>query len=130
MIRSLGLLILLSQLAFAQFSSMVTNDDGSVLYFTTVLRQKATDQPNWRKVFRYDASGIHLYSVIARDSSTYSDYASNYYDQLQVDISGDGGLVARTAKRDCLGGGTPCQQRNSNLVTMIDGAGAVDRTFP
>src|SRR4051794_29024407 len=106
MIRSILILFFLSRLAVAQFSSMVTNDDGSVLYFITTLKQKGTDQPNWGKIFKADVAGVHLYSVLEKDSS--NPFRSNYYNFAQVDVSGDGRLVVRSATHDCLLGFYVC----------------------
>jgi len=125
-IRPIILFILLSHVAVSQFSSMVTNDDGSVLYFVTTLKQKGTDQPNWGKIFRADASGIHLYSVI--DKETSNPFLSNYYNLAEVDVSGDGRLVARSAMHDCLFGFYLCQPE-AQFMSAIDGTAAANRSF-
>ena len=57
------LFVLLSILPlFGQFSSLATTGDGSVVYFATTLRLKASDQNTDSKIFVADESGVRLVS--------------------------------------------------------------------
>jgi hypothetical protein len=61
----------------AQFSSLSTNKDGSVLYFSTPLKEKNTAEPTYGKIFSIDSSGLHL--LYSRDITAQDKACSNAY---------------------------------------------------
>jgi hypothetical protein len=111
---SIGLLLLFfacSALpAAAQFASLSTTQDGSVLFFTTPLSQTGTDQPNHGKVFIVDANGVQLLQSRNRDmfpNTSFvfppSAYMTNFYDLVDVSAASDLSQLAIAALRECSG---------------------------
>jgi uncharacterized protein (TIGR03437 family) len=96
--------------AAAQFASLSTTQDGSVLFFTTPLSQTGTDQPNHGKVFIVDANGVQLLQSRNRDvfpNTSFvfppSAYMTNFYDLVDVSAAGDLSQLAIAALRECSG---------------------------
>jgi uncharacterized protein (TIGR03437 family) len=90
-----------------QFDNLVTNDDGSVLYFSSPLRMRGTRQVTHRKVFVLDSAGLrlHMQRELQRTSSPDATWpVSNYHSLESVAIDGDGSMVGVIARRDCYGG--------------------------
>ena len=56
----LATLLLAALPAMAQFESLSTTHDGSVLFFTSRLSQAGTNQPHYGKVFLVDSRGVPL----------------------------------------------------------------------
>lgn len=104
----LGILSLLCCLPLtAQFENLVTNDDGSVLYFSSKLRLRGSGQVDHRKLFVYDAAGLRLYMQRPIERTTSPDAAwpvSNYHSLEAVALDGSGLKVGVIARRDCYGG--------------------------
>ena len=91
----------------AQIRDLATTNDGSVLYFSTVYRQKGTDQPGYPKIFRYSEKGLELFRefpLIRQGHDT------NFNQAVRPCVSGDGSVVAYTRTRDCTGSGMHCGQ--------------------
>jgi uncharacterized protein (TIGR03437 family) len=90
----------------AQFENLATNDDGSVLYFSTKLRLRGTNQSGFFKSFVWDRQGVRLYLERGRQvlpsSPTWP--LTNHYSVEAVDVAGDGSVVAVNGRRDCMGG--------------------------
>ncbi len=86
--------------AHAQFENLRTNFDGSALYFTTRLVKSGSGQPAHGKVFRIDASGLAVEEMRAVEDQA-GTRTTNYYDISGLDISGDGAVMAISARRDC-----------------------------
>jgi uncharacterized protein (TIGR03437 family) len=94
--------------AAAQFASLATTDDGSVLFFTTPLSQTGTDQPNHGKVFIVDANGVRLLQarnqeVLANDFLGHPALLTNFYDLVGVSAAGDLSQLAIAGLRECSG---------------------------
>src|SRR5688572_6231026 len=91
----------------AQFDNLVTNDDGSVLYFSSTLRMNGTTQLPHRKLFVIDSTGLRLFKQRVLERTTSPDATwpvSTYYSMEAVALSGDAQTVGTIARRDCYGG--------------------------
>ena len=96
--------------ATAQFASLSTTHDGSVLFFATPLSQTGTDQPNHGKVFIVDTNGVKLLQSRNRDVFPNTSfvfpptaYQTNFYDLVDVSAAGDLSQLAIAAVRECSG---------------------------
>jgi hypothetical protein len=91
----------------AQFESLSTTKDGSVLFFTTTLIQAGTDQPHHGKVFIVDGNGVRPFLITQREwwsglSPLTPSYSySNYYSYHGVDIASSGSGIAYSAGWEC-----------------------------
>jgi uncharacterized protein (TIGR03437 family) len=91
----------------AQFDNLVTNDDGSVLYFSSTLRMRGTNQFTHRKLFVLDSKGLrlHMQRPLERVNSPDATWpVSNYHSLESVALNASGSTVAVIARRDCYGG--------------------------
>ena len=100
--RALLIAALISTCAFAQFSSLATPRDGSVLYFSTQLKEKNTAQPVYGKIFRSDPSGLQL--LYSRNITDQDKPCSNAYNLTDISVSSDGGILAMGGQCSCLNG--------------------------
>jgi len=94
--------------AAAQFESLSTTGNGSVLFFTTRLSQTGTDQPYHGKVFLVDSRGVRPLLVRERvefpaGSIFPGAFTTNFYDLVGVSIVGDISALAITGVRECSG---------------------------
>lgn len=91
--------------AFAQFDSLSTNFDGSRLYFTSVLQQSGTEQPDSGKAFVADAAGIR--PLLVRNREVFpglpNTLTTNFYNLVGVDIAANTSHLAIVGSRECLG---------------------------
>jgi hypothetical protein len=108
--------LLASGLCFAQYDNLRTNDDGSVLYFTTRLIQSGQAQQEWGKAFRIDAGGLAVEEIRERVESGAPFIRTNYFDIERVERAG--GRTATVARRDCQVIGCASMV---NWVTTVDG---------
>jgi len=102
--RQVLLLVLLTSALSAQaFVDLATTTDGTVLYFTSRLRQKATDQnPDVGKIFFATGSTIDL---AAQPMCTVVPALPTRECALQApDVSGDGNILAYTFREYDLAG--------------------------
>jgi len=60
MIHRFFALAILPGLSLAQFRSLVTTDDGSLLLFSSGLQLQGTIEYSWDKLFSIDSSGLSL----------------------------------------------------------------------
>ena len=91
----------------AQFQNLVTTDDGSVVYFSSALRQRGSEQFTHAKLFVLDAAGLRLYLQRPFERTTSPDATwpvSTYYSLESAAVDGSGSQVAVIARRDCFGG--------------------------
>ena len=91
----------------AQFDHLVTNDDGSVLYFSSSLRMRGTQQFEYRKLFVADAQGVRLHTQRERQQINVPESTwpvSTYYSIEGAALNGDGSVMGVIARRDCYGG--------------------------
>jgi uncharacterized protein (TIGR03437 family) len=102
------LLALLYANAFAQgFGQLATNRDGSVLYFSSPLRIKGTDQYLHPKIFSWDnVNGIRLYEQRTPDvpfptPAIPGAPGAHYFSLVAPDVTGDDATVAVTGIRLC-----------------------------
>jgi hypothetical protein len=102
------LLTLLYANAFAQgFGQLATNRDGSVLYFSSPLRLKGTNQYLHPKIFSWDnVNGIRLYEQRTSDVPFPTPllpggYGRYPFSLVAPDVSSDGSTVAVTGIRSC-----------------------------
>lgn len=110
--------------ARAQFFGLATPGDGSTLYFATPLQQKNTTQPDYGKLFRFDASGLNLQESLPYQPLPPSDdvlcLLGSPYDIRFADVSSDATVLAVTALRDISSGfESDCPKQNSSFVTTI-----------
>src|ERR1700730_17236759 len=107
--RILYLIALLYGNAFAQgFGQLGTNRDGSVLYFSSPLRMKGTDQYLHPKIFSWDSvNGIRLFEQRVPDvpfptpPPGFARAGTHYFSLVAPDVSSDGSTVAVTGIRFC-----------------------------
>jgi hypothetical protein len=99
--------LLCTHTAFAQgFSQLATNRNGSILYFSSSLRIKGTDQYFHPKIFTWDTvNGIRLYEQRKSDVpvpiSSFGFIGSHFFSLVAPDLSSDGSTVAVTGVRFC-----------------------------
>lgn len=110
----------------AQFSSLSTTNDGSVLYFTTPLTRTGTDQPSHGKTFRIAANGLEVVEIRTVTPTAEGSRITNYYDIERVTVSGDGRIVATAARRDCNAMG--CSRIPNQLTNAVGNGPAVEFT--
>ena len=100
----------------AQYHHLASTADGSVLYFSTTLRQRGTDQPFHGKLFIIAAAGLRLEEqreeippnvppVPPHIPPPHTQHFSNFFDLRHPDVSSDGRIVSFTETRDCEGRG-------------------------
>jgi len=83
----------------AQVEGLTTNADGSVLYLSTSLRQKGTDQRHHPKIYRWsEAGGLELFAERERELNG---HGINYFALSPVSLSTDGTTLAAAAGGDC-----------------------------
>ena len=104
-----------------------TNQDGSVLHFSSSLRLKGTAQYFHPKIFVWEqGSGVRLYEQRANDEpaiALFQGFVGSQYFQLQaVNSSSDGGTVALLGERVCTAVG--CGDMERYQTTIYSGAGA------
>src|SRR5208283_2156841 len=79
--------------AAAQFAGLATTGNGSVLYFSSPIRQKGTDQTFHSKIFQWDASGgIGVFAEVQSEGQSDGCVTNSFY-QLQAPQVSDGGMV-------------------------------------
>jgi hypothetical protein len=87
-----------------QFSRLATTDDGSQLYFSLSAQLRGTTNENeYRKIFRYDSSGLHFFAqkdriAVAGGIMTPT---SNPYSLTSAYVSGNGSVVGYVGAADC-----------------------------
>lgn len=110
-----------SAYTFAQFSSLSTPRDGSVLYFSTQLKEKNTAEPVYGKIFQVDSSGPQL--LYSRDITNRDKACSNAYNLTDVSVSSDGGVLAVSGQCSCLNGDSfdqyNCIKINRYTTTVV-----------
>jgi uncharacterized protein (TIGR03437 family) len=116
------------------FSQLATNRDGSVLYFSSPLRMKGTDQYLHPKIFSWDKiSGVRLFDQRPLNVGypiPPVGLRADYYALQVPDVSSDGSTVAVTAVMLC-NFGTACRTSAINLYqTTIYAAGNPGLTAP
>lgn len=104
----------------AQFTSLSTTDDGSVVYFSTPMVRTGTDQPSHGKVFRIGTNGLEVVEIREMVPTPDHPLITNFYDILRVTVSGDGAILATAGRRDC--GEMGCEHI-SNTSTTAGGGG-------
>jgi uncharacterized protein (TIGR03437 family) len=93
--------------AFAQgFRQLATNRDGSVLYFSSPLRLKGTDQYFHPKIFAWDSvNGVRLYEQREADVPfplpPFGFSGAQFFSLVAPDVSSDAGTVVVTGVRFC-----------------------------
>ena len=78
------------------FFGLATNHDGSVLWFSTPLRMRGTEQPAHSKVFTRDpANGVRLFRQMAASLSISGPtYTSGPHNLIYTSVSADGTSLA------------------------------------
>jgi uncharacterized protein (TIGR03437 family) len=101
------LTLLCAHTAVAQgFGQLATNRDGSILYFSSPLRIKGTDQYFHPKIFTWDSTnGIRLYEQRTSDVpfpiSNFGFIGTHFFSLVAPDVSSDGSTVAVTGIQFC-----------------------------
>jgi hypothetical protein len=108
-------------LARGQLSDLATTADGGQLYFSTVFRQKGTEQSANPKIVRWERRrGFELFAERERVYPSGGANVSNYYRLTRPQVSADGRVVAYEAQRDCQGGSS-CVFVNRSTAEFIGG---------
>jgi hypothetical protein len=85
----------------AQFDHLVTNDDGSVLYLSTALRMRGSEQNEHRKLFIVDSQGLRFHTQRERERIEHVPESawpvSTFYSIQAAVLNGDGSIVGITA---------------------------------
>jgi hypothetical protein len=107
-VRIACLLALFCVQGFGQgFEELATNRDGSILYFSTPLRQRGSQQYLHPKIFRWDSvNGVALYEQRPPDVPFPTPFpgqtlGSQFFSLVAPDLSSDGSTVAVTGIRLC-----------------------------
>ncbi|HYM13587.1 MAG TPA: hypothetical protein VEU62_22795 [Bryobacterales bacterium] len=103
--------------AAGQFHDLAATDDGSVLYFSSPLRQRGADQFPHDKIFRLGSDGIQLIAQREYQPTAGPNY-SNFYRLIESNVSGDGAILSYVAQRDCIGGSS-CLFVERNETTLV-----------
>ena len=85
-----------------QFSNLATTDDGRVLYFSSPLRLRGTEQFPHDKIFQRTGEEFHLVAQLERILSF--EFVTNFFRLIDPDVSGDGRVVSYVGQRNCFGG--------------------------
>ena len=86
--------------AAAQFAGLTTTGNGSVLYFSSPIRQKGTSQTFHSKIFQWDASGgIRVYAEVQSEGQSDGCVTNSFYQLQSPQVSDDGMVIAYTASR-------------------------------
>src|SRR5258708_31068911 len=109
--------------AAAQFASLSTTHDGSVLFFTTPLSQTGSGQPDYGKVFIVDGNGVRPLLVRNRDVYMFPPviflhaFTTNAYYLDNVSTAGDISQLAIEGLGECSGlTAALCGTRNYTTV--------------
>ena len=116
-------------LATAQITNLSTDESGSQLYFSTMLRFRGSDQLFTPKLFRLGPAGLEL---VEQRQPQYMGARSNDYILFGRDLSADGTTYVTNRRASC-SGGSACvffETRYSEFVTptstyKFSGAGQV-----
>lgn len=89
------------QFAAAQaFQDLSTTAEGSVLYFSSPVRQKGTDQQFYSKIFRWTAAGgVQVFAEVRDPASSTGCAPPDFYQLRTPQVSADGAVLAYTASR-------------------------------
>lgn len=104
------------------FKDLATNGDGSILYFSSTVREKGTEQKFYSKIFRWTAAeGVRVIAEV-RDTGTTGDCEPTEFYQLHTpQVSADGSVFAYTATR-MLRGGRFCplvKEPNQGVIVQV-----------
>ena len=82
------------------FQDLSTTADGSVLYFSSPIRQKGTDQKFYSKIFRWTAAeGVKLAAEVRDPGTPDTCGPSQFYQLNRPQVSADGAVFGYTASR-------------------------------
>ena len=113
------LLVLTSGLAAQGFQDLVTNNDGSILYFASQARQIGSGQTFHSKIYRYDlAGGVRVVAEERDEGESNGCTTSNYFHLVSPQVSGDGAVFGYTAMRANPGTGRICTANEPNRSTV------------
>ena len=128
-------LILVSAAVWADtpFQNLAPNGDGSVLYFSSNLRLKGTDQFPHEKIFVWEGGrGVRLYeerpATIIQTSEPSYYTSSTAYHLLSASISSDANTVVLTGLADCTFG-TPCARSVRRYGVEVRRTGQANAVF-
>src|SRR5262249_37236570 len=116
---------------FGEVANLATTDDGSVIYFSSTLRLRGTDQFEHPKIFRADQTSVSLFAQLNK-SETFVEFDhcwTDFFYLIEPEPSGDGSLVAFNAGRLC-GPSHSCLSMNMFEGNIQDAAGVLVRQFP
>ena len=93
--------LVITPLAFGQaFQDLATNEDGSLLYFASTVRQKGTTDPFYSKIFLWDASqGVRAFAQVNEPGPSDGCSTANYYQLKGPQVTADMRVFAYTATR-------------------------------
>jgi uncharacterized protein (TIGR03437 family) len=115
-------------IAWAQFGGLATPFDGSKVFFSSTLRLKGTNQPNYPKLFVADEGGVRLFHALPKvdvQSSGNACVVGSQYSILATQVSADGSIVAGFGEKT-FAGNCSVNQYSTDLITpsgeqQIDG---------
>jgi hypothetical protein len=99
----LGLICLGTVSVRAQIQDLATNDDGSKLYFSSILLLKGADEYSNGKIFEY-ANGSYTLIRQTTPSVTLADGSAFQFAFRMPSVSGDGSILAYDGTSSCFGG--------------------------
>jgi len=107
----------------AQFTGLAANGDGSILYFSSLLRLRGTTQSFYSKIFRLTAASAAPDLFRSQDPGDPIGWTvTNFYNLIAPRVSTDGSVIAFTGTRPC-GGGSGCITVQTAQGTVLDRAG-------
>ncbi|MBI3282109.1 MAG: hypothetical protein HYZ57_19995, partial [Acidobacteria bacterium] len=133
-LRIVCLLLLGTPAATGQaFEYLATDRTGSVLYFSSPLRLKNTDEPPYAKIFRWsEDSGVRLYAQ-QKEPGVYDSVrlwgSLTAYRLITPLVSSAGDVVAFTGRKDC-NWGSLCHRSIELFESTIRIRGAAEMRVP
>lgn len=114
-------IIAVAPLVAQTFQGLSTNDDGSVLYFSSTVREKGFDQSFHSKIFRWDAAGgMRVMAEIRDTGETNGCTTSNFYKLQSPQVSSDGAVLSYTASRpESSGRFCPANEANQAVIQRL-----------
>jgi uncharacterized protein (TIGR03437 family) len=105
--------LLLMAPAFGQFSGLATTNDGSKLYFSSLLQiVGSTNENSYEKIFYYDGANFHLFAQRSPSDT-------NFYHLEAPYVSGNGAVTGYQAISACMGIDASCDELSPTVTTLF-----------
>lgn len=100
------------------FQSLTTTDDGSVLYFSSPIRERDSNQTFHSKIFRWDASkGFQVVAEEPSEGQSDGCTTTKFFQLHDPQISADGSVLGYTATRP-FAGSRYCDPQETNRAIL------------